>query len=100
MWEKDRDKFFQLVQKEANYIDLANLKPVYYALLRTVIKGLKVNGRIVLPDFGEFMVTTHKARRSVSVNNPNEILNLPEMNTVKYSPCKMMKAYVKNLHKK
>lgn len=89
--------FFLKVQKEVNYIDVESIKPVYYAILRTILSNLRDDGSIRLPDWGEFRVIRHKARRSRDPNLPGEYLYLPAIKTVKFSPTERLKNFVKNL---
>lgn len=100
MRKKAVDDFFLEVQKEANYIDVTNIKPIYYALLRTILNRLHSDGTIVLPDWGQFRVVKHKSRRSRDLNNPGEFLILPAIKTAKFSPCGRLKNFVRNLKDK
>lgn len=97
MKKKDVDEFFKEVQKEANYIDLANIRPIYYAILRAILNNLRDSGSVRLPDWGEFRVVAHKARKSRDPNLPGQYLHLPEIKTVKFSPIERLREYVKNL---
>lgn len=97
MKPKDVEDFFKEVQREANYMDVANIKPVYYAILRTILNRLRAGGSIDLPDWGEFRVTKHKARRSRDPNLPGQFLQLPAIKTTKFSPCGRLKEFVRNL---
>lgn len=94
---KDVENFFKEVQKESNYIDIGNIKPVYYAILRTILKGLKDGGKVDLPDWGEYRLIKHKGRRSIDLNNPGQFLILPEIKTVKFSPIGRLKNFAKNI---
>ena len=94
------DKFFEAVSKEANYMDQANLKPVYYSILRAILAQLKEKGAVVAPDWGEFRLIDHKARKSRDPNNPGGFIFLPPITTVKFSPCGRLKNYAKTIGEK
>jgi len=86
---------FQKLSEENEYADPEIMKSFYYAFLRMLLKELRAKGKIKLPDFGELRIVEHKARRSRNVNT-NEMIMLPPMKTVKFSPGKQLKFYFRN----
>jgi len=94
----NKDVFFQKVSIEHNYQDKSNIVPVYYAILRAVLKSLRSQGKIRLPGFGEFRIVKQKPRRIINIADPNRgYINLPATYTIKFSPSEKLKEYIKNL---
>lgn len=93
--KKSPEKFFQDVQKEANYVDIDNIKPIYYAIIRSILNNLRLHGFISLPDLGNFRIVVHKGRRSRDPNVPGQYIQLPDIGTVKFTPCDRLKEFAK-----
>lgn len=72
------------------------VKDFYYAIVRTITKGLREGGAVELPDLGKFRVVEHAARNFKPVNS-EEIKTLPPTKTIKFSADYKLKKYFKEL---
>ena len=96
MNESDKNKFFNDLAIEINFSDLADVKKVYYGLVRTLTKGLRKEEKIELPDMGKFSIHKRKARETVVVGSL-ERRKLPAIKTLKFVVDYKLKDYIKNL---
>jgi len=98
--KKDLKKeFFDSYARELNYVDPKSLPPMYYGLVRMILRELRENGKVKLPDFGVFYVKEIKARNINNLNGDG-IVSIGSRKTCKFSPSKMLKEYFFNLQDK
>ena len=86
------EEFFRLVALNSGISDLQVVKDMFYGMVRTMSRELKEKQVIKLPDWGEFSLKVHKARKMVDVNDKNIIL-IPAKTTVKFTPDYKVKKY-------
>lgn len=89
------EELFYKIAINSGISDLRTVKDIYYGLLKTITRELRINQKVKLPDLGEFNLKIHKSRRFVSVNGEPGIL--PPVPTMKFSPDYKVKAYFKSL---
>ena len=87
-----KDDIFDEISSYCNYIDRDTVKSVYYGLIRAISKRLRENGKVVMPDWGEFYLHRHKARIALDVYSRN-LRNLEAKTTVKFTPDYKVKQY-------
>ena len=87
-----KKEFFDEYAKELNYVDPKSLPPMYYALIRLVLRKLKEEGNIKLPDFGKFYLKDIKARNINDINDGGTML-IGSRRSVKFTPSTMLKGY-------
>lgn len=93
-------EFFQMLSKEANYMPVEHVKPVYYALLRTILSQLRTTGQVRMPDWGIFQISTQKRRRIGDPLNRGGTLIIPETNVVKFTACERLREFTKGFAKR
>jgi len=89
-------EFFKQLSAENHYMDEKCVMEMYYSLLRLILKELKSNGSIELPDWGEFRVITYKPRKIRNIITRLQQI-VPETKMIKFSSAKKLKLYVKNI---
>ena len=87
-----KKEFFDGYAGELNYVDPKSLPPMYYGLMRLVIKKLREEGKIKLPDFGVIYLKDIKERNINDINGGGTI-RIGSRRSVKFSPSKMLKQY-------
>lgn len=92
------EEFFRLVAINSGISDLDVVKRVFYGMIKTISRELKNKQIIKLPDWGEFSIRIHKARKYKETNN-NTIINIPAKPTVKFTPDYKVKRYFYELGK-
>lgn len=94
----NKKEFFDLLSKEANYIGVDTATSVYYAMIKIISRQLRSRHSIKIPDLGEFKLTIRKSRRS---RNPNtgEMMILPPIPEVRFTPDYKVKEYFQNYGK-
>nr|MCK4930023.1 HU family DNA-binding protein [Nanoarchaeota archaeon] len=86
--------FWEEFEKRNNFKDKETLKSVYLALMRLILDQLREEGKIELPNWGEFYVVERKARKIKNVNTGyHEVI--PAMDTIKFTPCDKLKSYIR-----
>jgi len=85
-------EFFSLIALNSGVNDIETVQRVFYGMIRTISRELREKHSVKLPDWGEFYLKTHKARRGWSVNSGNPV-NIPAKVTVKFSPSEKVKQY-------
>lgn len=86
------EDFFKKVAVNAGIMDLQVVRDVFYATVKTISQELKICHTIKLPDFGEFYLHLHKARKFLDMNT-KILRQMPPTLTVKFSPDYKIKAY-------
>lgn len=84
---------FEKMQNRIGHTNEQLVKNVYYILIKIILEGLKYDGKIVLPDFGEFSVMVWK-ERDVKING---VSHIPAIKVVKFKACNKLKKYVRDL---
>ena len=90
------DHFFTNIAIHAGLGDIKTVKDVYYGMIRTMSRELRINKSVKLPDWGEFKLKTHGARKFFNVSN-GETAYLPPKPVVKFSPDHKVKKYFQAL---
>lgn len=91
--------FFKELSEASNYLPDEVVNKVYYGLIKMLATGLAKNGSVACPDLGVFFLHNHKARQAMNINT-GKIAFLGERNTIKFKPCKKLKAHFYKLPKK
>jgi len=86
--------FWEEFEKRNNFKDKETLKSVYLALMRLILDQLREEGKIYLPNWGEFSVVHKKAKRIRNINTGKDDI-VKAMNLVKFKPCDQLKNYVR-----
>jgi len=86
--------FWLEFSKRNNFQDEETIKNVYYALMRLILDELRANGKVYLPNWGEFTVVHKNAKKIRNVNTGQEDI-VEAMNLVKFKPCDRLKSYVR-----
>lgn len=86
------EEFFKQVAVNSGIADLPTVKNVYYGMVRTLSRELRAKRVVDAPDWGEFSLGLHKARRALNVNTGNLEL-LPARPTLKFRPDYKVKKY-------
>jgi DNA-binding protein HU-beta len=73
----------------------ADAKKALDAFVETTTDTLKQGDKIALVGFGTFGVTKRAARKGRNPQKPNEIINIPAKNVVKFSVGSELKTAVK-----
>ncbi len=87
----------QLIDAIAKKADLtkADAKKALDAFVETTTDTLKQGDKIALVGFGTFGVTKRAARKGRNPQKPNEVINIPAKNVVKFSVGSELKEAVK-----
>lgn len=87
----------QLIDSIAKKADLtkADAKKALDAFVATTTETLKDGEKIALVGFGTFGVTKRAARKGRNPQKPNEVINIPAKNVVKFSVGSELKEAVK-----
>ena len=88
-------RFFGRMSERNNYADPKTMEDYHYAMLKVIVEELKSNGSVRLPDFGEFKITTMKARKIMNVNTGIHD-HLPACKVIKFIPCTKLRDHIKN----
>jgi DNA-binding protein HU-beta len=73
----------------------ADAKKALDAFIGATTDTLKQGDRVALVGFGSFGVTKRAARKGRNPQKPNEVINIPAKNVVKFSAGSELKAAVK-----
>ena len=84
--------FVEKILPNTNYQDAELAEMVYLGILRTILSELREKGVVILPEFGTFKVYKHKGRRAHDISTGG-MIQVPEMNTVKFSPGYKLREY-------
>jgi len=87
-------KFFDRLSEKNGYADPQTMEDYYYGMVKVIVDELKNGGSVRLPDFGEFKITTMKARKIMNVNTGVHD-NLPACKVLKFIPCIKIRDYIK-----
>ena len=90
------EEFFRIVATNSGISDLDVVKRVFYGMVRTMSRELKQKQSIKLPDWGEFTLKIHKARKSLDINDKT-FINIPAKPTLKFTPDYKVKKYFYSL---
>lgn len=90
------EEFFRLIAINSGISDLETIKDIYYGMIRTISRELRDKQTIKLPDWGDFNLKIHKARKYKETNN-NTFIDLPAKPTVKFVPDYKVKRYFYSL---
>ena len=86
------NEFFKQLAVDSGMSDLRVVQDVFYGMIRTMSRELRNKGTVKLPDWGEFYLRIHSARRHKNVHTGNmEIVQARP--TVKFSPAIGVKKY-------
>ena len=90
------EEFFKKIAINSGVNDLQTVKDIFYGMIRTISIELRERHIVNLPDWGEFYIHIHSARRALDVNTmqPKTIVAQP---TVKFSPDWKVKKHFKML---
>ena len=90
------DEFFKLLAVNSGISDLDVVKRVFYGMIKTISRELRSKEIINLPDWGKFLLKTHKARKSTNIYTGEQIL-IPDTKTIKFEPDYKVKKYFHSL---
>jgi len=90
-----KNKLYKALSVECGVADTDSSMRFYYGFVRYVLRELRENGKIQLPDFGTFEVVTDKPRRYMDVRS-GVASYLPEVKRVSFRPSRKLKEYAKN----
>ena len=90
------EEFFKLVSVNSGVPDVQTIKDIYYGMIRTMSREIRDKQIVKLPDWGDFSLKIHKARKMVSVNN-GKMTVIPAKPTVKFIPDYKVKKYFYSL---
>lgn len=76
-------------------MDAKSASDAYYALLQLILEELRKNGKIYLPDWGEFRITEYKARTIGNVNTGVREMIAPTK-VIKFTACSKLRKYIKD----
>ncbi|MDD4218403.1 MAG: HU family DNA-binding protein [Bacteroidales bacterium] len=82
------------IAKKAN-LTKADAKKALDAFVETTTESLKGGDKIALVGFGTFGVTRRAARKGRNPQKPNEVIDIPAKNVVKFSVGSELKNAVK-----
>lgn len=88
-----KKKFFTSVANNCKFKDEANVRDVYYAIVRTIVQECKKNGKILLPGLGDMELKERDRRRIRNVNT-GEVHETKPHKVFKFTACKMLKEYI------
>ena len=89
-------EFFSQFAIECGITDIKYARQVYYALVRTLYKGLKEGNRVEMPDWGVYKIKPHAARNIYDINNGG-IKHIPAINTLRFEVDHKLKEKIKML---
>ena len=92
------EEFFKQLAVDSGMSDLRVVRDVFYGMIRTISRELRNKGTIKLPDWGEFYLKIHSARRHKSITG--EVGMVQARPTVKFSPDIKVKKYFYELGEK
>ena len=78
-------------------LDPKVVNDVYYSLIRAMIEELRTNGKVRLPDLGEFRVIEYKARTIGDINNGGVKKQVPAVPVLKFRICTKLREYIKTI---
>ncbi|PLX05989.1 MAG: DNA-binding protein [Marinilabiliales bacterium] len=90
----NKAQLIDAIAKKAN-LTKADAKKALDALVDTTTDTLKKGDKIALVGFGTFGVTKRAARKGRNPQKPNEVINIPAKNVVKFSVGSELKNAVK-----
>ncbi|MBN2776939.1 MAG: HU family DNA-binding protein [Bacteroidales bacterium] len=90
----NKAQLIDAIAKKAN-LTKADAKKALDAFVETTTDTLKQGDKIALVGFGTFGVTKRAARKGRNPQKPNEIINIPAKNVVKFSVGSELKTAVK-----
>lgn len=90
----NKAQLIDAIAKKAN-LTKADAKKALDAFVDTTTDTLKKGDKIALVGFGTFGVTKRAARKGRNPQKPNEVINIPAKNVVKFSVGSELKNAVK-----
>lgn len=90
----NKAQLIDAIAKEAN-LTKADAKRAIDAFVKTTTSTLKAGDKIALVGFGTFGVTKRAARKGRNPQKPNEVINIPAKNVVRFSVGSELKTAVK-----
>ena len=90
----NKAQLIDAIAKKAN-LTKADAKKALDAFVETTTDTLKNGEKIALVGFGTYSVTRRAARKGRNPQKPNEVINIPAKNVVKFSVGSELKAAVK-----
>lgn len=80
----NKSQLIDAIAKNAN-LTKADAKKALDAFMETTAASLKKGERIALVGFGSFEVKKRAARKGRNPQKPNEVINIPAKNVIKFS---------------
>ena len=96
MKKKDKRAFFQELTAKSNMHSVDAAKKVYYGLISTIMDELRAEEEIELPDWGEYYIKKYPPRNIRDVNT-GQIKQIDAKKVVKFTPCRKLKDYAKDM---
>jgi DNA-binding protein HU-beta len=90
----NKAQLIDAIAKKAN-LTKADAKKALDAFVDTTTSTLKEGDKIALVGFGTFGVTKRAARKGRNPQKPNEVINIPAKNVVRFSVGSELKTAVK-----
>ena len=86
--------FYNKVSANCNFVDPKVTEDVYYAIIRTILQGLKKEGEINLPEFGKFSITEYKEHKMNNIYVG--VITVPVKKVLKFAPFYKLRHYIGN----
>ena len=89
----DKEEFFKRYAVRNNGVDLSGARDSYYALVKTIMDGVRDFGFCDLPEFGRIYVVQMKGKRMRFVAT-GETRTIDAVKQLRFKPCEGLRKYV------
>ncbi|TSC71730.1 MAG: DNA-binding protein HU-beta [Parcubacteria group bacterium Gr01-1014_38] len=86
----NRDTLIARISKTTQW-SRKDVERILLAALEEIMEALRRGEEVSLVGFGQFLVTTRRPRRGVNPRNPEQALQIPAVNVVKFRAGKNLK---------
>lgn len=93
MHKKTKDNFFNDLSIATGNMDVGSIRQMYYAMVKQIVRGVVANGKLRLPEFGEFRIITAKERVWNNVQTMTKYVH-PPVNVMKFKPDYKLRCYL------
>ncbi len=94
MNKEEKSKFFNnLAIGIGHGCNPKSANDMYYAFIKLVIHKLKKEGKVRLPDFGDFKAFSRKPHQAFNIKK-KELFMMPPHNIIKFKPHYKFKKYI------
>ena len=90
------EEIFEEISKLCNFCDPQMAREFYYAMIRVISRGVKSGKRVVLPNWGTYILHSMPGRIVRDVHT-GECKSVKNYKVVKFIPCKKVRTYFRGL---